>query len=62
MVYNIRKRFVEEGLEAALEKNSGKLHQLPIFSMEKRQSSSPFHAANLPMDDAFGHGRYSQTH
>jgi hypothetical protein len=58
-VYNIRKRFVEEGLETALER---KQRETPPFSMEKkRQNSLPLPAANLPMDEAAGHYGYSQT-
>ena len=58
-VYNIRKRFVEEGLETALER---KQRETPPFSMEKkRQNSLPLSAANLPMDEAAGHYGYSQT-
>ena len=58
-VYNIRKRFVEEGLETALER---KQRETPPFSMEKkRQNSLPLPAANLPMDEAAGHYGYSPT-
>ena len=58
-VYNIRKRFVEEGLETALER---KQRETPPFSMEKkRQNSLPLPAANLPLDEAAGHYGYSPT-
>ena len=61
-VYNIRKRFVEEGLEAALERKQRETPLTPnILDGEKEAKLITIACSKPPMDEAAGHYGYSPT-